>query len=236
MDMSTIKTKASRSQYWEATLAQWREDLGSLLEWVQNLRGEVSGFHLKLYLMFVVINAMSYLMAMGLIFPRMTFGFDRHHYGMILVPVAILGGLFDSLSFYVTLRLVKGALGAVKHLSFLLHLSCDLVIAVAATGWVLFVFVFSGWLINTLSGRDPIVPTEDQKVQFEASIDHGEENSHFKERQAVYHERVMEAVRSPTENVRNILFGLMVGCSAMIPTCVHFSMFCLAWRRRQRCV
>jgi hypothetical protein len=47
-----------------------------------------------------------------------------------------------------------------------------------------------------------------------------------------YEQMVIDAVASPTDNLRNIYFGLVMGLSAMIPTLLHFFMFLQAgWRR-----
>ena len=82
-------------------------------------------------------------------------------------------------------------------------------IAVLATFWVLFVFSFSGWLIHIL------------------------DTSHYARplaaRNAAYESMLVDAVRNPTDNIRNIYFGLIMGVSAMLPTCAHMGMFVKAF-------
>jgi hypothetical protein len=77
------------------------------------------------------------------------------------------------------------------------------VIAVVATFWVLLVFSFSGWLIQILEATPADLAA----------------------RTAKYHNRLFEAVASPTDNWQNIYFGIIMGISASLPTCVHLGMF-----------
>ena len=48
------------------------------------------------------------------------------------------------------------------------------------------------------------------------------------ERTNKYANTVNEAIKNPTRNLQNIYFGIIMGLSAMIPTSIHFSMFCKA--------
>ena len=41
-----------------------------------------------------------------------------------------------------------------------------------------------------------------------------------------YANTVNDAIKNPTRNLQNIYFGIIMGLSAMIPTSIHFSMFC----------
>ena len=77
-------------------------------------------------------------------------------------------------------------------------------IALLATLWVLFVFSFSSWLIR----------------HFDVAADIQE----LAARQSVYQDRVVAALQEPTRNLRNIYFGLVMGTSAMIPSCVHLTL------------
>ena len=130
------------------------------------------------------------------------FGDETWFYFKVQVPVGLLGALFDSLSFFVTVYIIRRALQSNSTANFVGHLSLDLVIAVLATFWVVFVFSVSGWLV---SFTEPVKEV-------------------LSERNAVYRERVMNAVKQPTHNLRNIYFGLVMGISAMIPTCIHITM------------
>ena len=81
-------------------------------------------------------------------FPELFVGQFGEYYFKIQFPEATLGALFDSLSFFVTLHIIKKALTSRSASHFIGHLPIDLVIALLATLWVLFVFSFSSWLIR----------------------------------------------------------------------------------------
>ena len=82
-------------------------------------------------------------------YPELAFGAEtRFHYFLVQFPVGALGVLFDSLSFFATIYIVRRAVASSTTFSYLGHLSIDLVVAAAATCWVLFVFSFSGWIIG----------------------------------------------------------------------------------------
>jgi len=133
---------------------------------------------------------------------------EASHYLKLQFPVGLFGALFDSLSFFVTIWIIRRALASTKTSEYIFHLSLDLVIAFLATLWVLFVFTFGGWLISLWEQ----VPEQ------------------ISERSAKYTNRAVQAIRDPTgrENARNIYFGLIMGVSAALPTCFHFSLFFLA--------
>ncbi len=209
----------------------WRRRLGLTLTKINALRHHQKHFNIKLYSFFALINAISYQWAMGLVFPHMAFGYDRGHYFMILFPVALLGAVFDHLSFFVTLYLIKSALKRLSHLSFIAHLACDAVIAVLATGWVLFVFIFSGWLINSIQGKhyqqkkDGTFSVVVKQQRDGKTVSSSRAPDHFEQRSAVYQKRLMDAVHRPSQNWKNITFGAIIGLSAMLPTFAHIVMF-----------
>ena len=113
--------------------------------------------------------------------------------------MALLGAVFDSLSFFVTIRIIRSALKSQSPWSFVGHLSIDVIIAVIATFWVLWVFSFSSWLIRLTEPATAVLTA----------------------RQELYQSRAMDALENPTDNVRNIYFGIIMGVSAMLPTCAH---------------
>ena len=78
-------------------------------------------------------------------------------------------------------------------------------IAVIATFWVLFVFTFGGWIIS-------LWETAPEQLA---------------ERGTKYTNRAIQAIQDPTgrENAKNIYFGLIMGVSAALPTCMHFGLF-----------
>jgi hypothetical protein len=82
--------------------------------------------------------------------------------------------------------IIRRAIKSRNTLAYISHLSIDFIIAIIATFWVLFVFIISGWLIQTLTPATPV-------------------------------------------------FGLIMGLSASLPTCIHVAMFirsCLQSFRR----
>ncbi|MEE8190419.1 MAG: hypothetical protein V3T79_02355, partial [Candidatus Scalindua sediminis] len=77
------------------------------------------------------------------------------------------------------------------------------VIALVATCWVLFVFSFSGWIIGLFEANPELLSVRNE----------------------AYEQRLVGAVANPSDNVRNIYFGIIMGISASLPTFVHISMF-----------
>lgn len=184
-------------------MAIWRGSLRRLLDFYDARRGPLGPFFVRLFLFFVVVNVACYWWAMFTAFPDLTTGSAGVTNFYIQFPVGILGAMFDSLSFFVTVWIVRHALRTRKTWQYVGHLSVDLVIAVVATFWVLFVFSFSGWLIQVLEAT----PTD------------------LGARTAKYHGRLVDAMARPTDNLRNIYFGLIMGVSASLPTCLHVGMF-----------
>ena len=181
----------------------WKHSLRELLEFYEHNRGSNKKFFPKLFLFFIVVNVVCYWFAMTTAFPELLRGDKGAYYFKIQFPVGILGALFDSLSFFVTIVIIRRALVSRKNTEYVAHLSLDFVIAVIATFWVLFVFSFSGWVINL----------------FEAS------RRTLSARNEVYEQMLVSAVSNPTENLRNIYFGILIGISAMIPTTTHIVLF-----------
>lgn len=185
-------------------IERWRASLGRLYDVYAARRPPLYLFYPALFIFFVVINDLSYWLAMITAFPDLLVGPVADYYFKIQFPVAVLGALFDSLSFFVTLHLIRKALTSASPARFVGHLSIDILIAVLATLWVLFVFSFSSWLIR--------------------HFDAAHEVEALAARQSVYAERIVSALQHPTANLRNIYFGLIMGISAMIPSCVHLTM------------
>ena len=187
----------------DSIISIWKDYLKQLLVFYEAKRGSIFVFYPLLFLFFVLINIGCYWWAMFTAFPELTHGSAGVYYFKIQFPVGFLGALFDSLSFLVTILIIRHALRTERAIQYIAHLSLDLVIAVLATFWVLFVFSFSGWLINIMNA----VPQDLAK------------------RNAEYQGFLLDALAKPTDNLRNIYFGLVMGVSAMIPTCVHIYMF-----------
>ncbi len=200
----------------------WREDLRGILEKFQAWRYNTKFYFLKVFIFFVILNDLAYWFAMATAFPEMLSGDDLVHYSKIQVPVAILGAVFDSLSLYVTLFVVRKALRSRSNFSYISHLSIDMLIAVAATFWVLFVFSISSWIVS-------FVPVDAKPVNTKAVVKNEVrvqvKKQTLSDRSKLYEGRVNAAIKNPTgENeMKNIYFGIVMGFSAIIPTAIHIS-------------
>ena len=183
------------------TFALWRQRLSALIDTLDERKRQTRYFYAQLFLFFVALNIACYWIAMLTAFPEVTFGPRRVHYIWVQFPVGLLGAVFDSLSLFVTVFMVRRALASTSNVSYVAHLSVDLGIAVLATFWVLFVFSASGWLISLL-GSHPMSLVE---------------------RNAAYQDRLVQALQDPTgrEELRNIYFGVLMGVSAALPTLTH---------------
>jgi hypothetical protein len=194
------------------TIAVWKNSLRILLGYYEAKRGRLYIFYPMLFLLFVLINIACYWWAMYTAFPELTRGSAGEHYFRVQFQVGFLGALFDSLSFFVTIFIIRHAIDAERDVQYITHLSLDLVIAILATFWVLFVFSFSGWI-----------------VQFWEPIRHVHQD--LVSRNEEYTEMLVDALERPTDNKRNIYFGLIMGVSAILPTCCHISMFLMSLYR-----
>jgi hypothetical protein len=193
----------------------WREDLSLILEKFQDWHFSTRFYFLKVFVFFVFINDLAYWFAIATAFPEIISGDDLVHYSKVQVPVAILGALFDSLSLYITLLVVRNALHSRSNFSYISHLSIDVLIAIAATFWVLFVFSISAWIVSFIpADPNPVVKKE---IQVEAQS--------LSDRGKLYEGRVAAAINNPTgdDERKNIYFGIVMGFSAIIPTAVHIS-------------
>ena len=193
----------------------WRKDLRKVLSFYESKRSQGDHFFLYLFLFFILVNITCYWLAMVSAFPSLVFGKTFSYYFKVQFPVGIFGALFDSLSFFITIFIIRRALLTINTKVYIAHLSIDLAIAVLATFWVVFVFIVSGWavsFIDTLGQTEQIIQTHDH----ETSID---------KRTNKYINTVNEALINSSKNIQNIYFGLIMGISAMLPTMVHFIMF-----------
>ena len=87
--------------------------------------------------------------------------------------------------------------------------------AIAATFWVLFVSSITGWIVSFMPVSYENIIVKGIKVKAKPES--------LQARNKVYEQRVTKAITNPTgkEEMRNIYFGIVMGISAMIPTCVH---------------
>ncbi len=152
----------------------------------------------------MLINITCFWIAILTAYPEEFSGPERVEYLLMQFPVGFLGAVFDSLSFFITVWIARRALKTTSLPSYIAHLSIDVLIAIAATGWVLMVFSVSGWLVGALL----------QSSDAAASI---------AQSSAKYESRAVQAVKDPLgrDNIKNIYFGVMMGFSAMIPTLTH---------------
>lgn len=202
-------------------IASWRLDLIIILNYIEDKILVVKNFKLKLFLIFLLVNMFFYWFAMLTAFPELVFGKTFSYYFKVQFPVGVLGSIFDSSSFFITIYIIKRAIKVNKSLNYIAHLGIDVIIAVLATFWVLFVFIVSGWIINQID----LLSLNGIK---ESSIPHTYE---LDERTAGYNNLVKSAIKNPIKNLSNIYFGLIMGLSAMIPTLIHICMFLKAFKK-----
>ena len=183
----------------------WRDSLHQVLDIYERRRGSIKVFFPLLFLFFIILNIACYWWAIYTAFPFYMMTHEASHYVKLQIPVGFLGALFDSLSFFVTIWIIKRALASSKTSEYIFHLSLDLVIAILATLWVLFVFSFGGWIISIWESAP------------EELIERGNK----------YTTRAVQALKDPTgrENAKNIYFGLIMGVSAALPTSFHIFLF-----------
>ena len=183
----------------------WRDSLHQVLDIYERRRGSIKVFFPLLFLFFIILNIACYWWAIYTAFPFYMMTHEASHYVKLQIPVGFLGALFDSLSFFVTIWIIKRALASSKTSEYIFHLSLDLVIAILATLWVLFVFSFGGWIISIWESAP------------EELIERGNK----------YTTRAIQALKDPTgrENAKNIYFGLIMGVSAALPTSFHIFLF-----------
>ena len=122
----------------------WKKSLANLLDLYDRNNRPYPRFFALLFLAFVAVNLACYWFAMFTVFPEYTQGMSGVHYFKVQFPVGFLGAVFDSFSFFITIFIVRRALRATSGASYVAHLSVDLLIAIVATWWTLFVFTLSG--------------------------------------------------------------------------------------------
>ena len=122
-------------------IATWRDSLHQVLDLYERKRGSLLVFFPPPSFLF---SSSCRLLLVGQFtaFPHYMQTHEASHYLKLQIPVGFLGALFDSLSFFVTLWIIRRALASVRTAEYVMYLSLDLVIRVLATLWVLFVFSF----------------------------------------------------------------------------------------------
>ena len=187
-----------------AAFAHWRGSLLYFQQWFERRRAETQFFLPKVFLAFVGINLLCFWWALLTAYPWLLFGHKKLEFVLTGFPVAILGAMFDSLSLFVTLILIDRALSAKSNISYVGYLSVDLFIAVLATFWVLFAFMFSGWIVSLVL-QNPETMSD---------------------RTGLYQSRLANVLENPfsRESLRNMYFGMIMGASALLPTLFHMGM------------
>lgn len=142
----------------------WRDSLSRLLFFYEAKRGSTIAFFPKLFLFFILLNILCFWWALLTAFSFLIEG-SGSYYFKLQVPVGFFGALFDAVSFFVTIFIVRRALRTRSNSEYVGHLSLDLVIAVLSACWVLFVFSFSGWLIHRLEAEPPVIIEAPAKPQ-----------------------------------------------------------------------
>ena len=186
-------------------VAIWRNSLHTILDRYERKKISTWLFFPLLFVFFIILNIACYWWAIYTAFPYYMQTHEASHYIKLQIPVGFLGALFDSLSFFVTIWIIRRALAARKTSEYVFHLSLDLIIAIVATFWVLFVFTFGGWLISIWENAPEQLTS----------------------RGAKYTNRAVQAIQDPMgrENAKNIYFGVIMGVSAALPTCFHIFLF-----------
>ena len=153
---------------------------------------------------FVILNLACYWWALLTTYPQHLISYKGEEYVLMGFPVSVMGALFDSLSLFVTMIIVKRALCSASNLHYVAFLSVDLLIAVLATFWVLFAFVASGWFVSFILERPET----------------------FTDRTELYEGRLWSVLLNPfaPDNIRNVYFGIIMGASALLPTLCHLYM------------
>jgi len=188
---------------------QWRTSLLHFLSWFENLRKTTRLFYVKTFAVFVLLNLSCYWLALLTAYPGHVFGAKALEYVLMGFPVGVLGAVFDCASLLVTLWIVRRALNSQNNSSYVLYLSIDLLIALVASLWVLFVFTASGWFVSLILANPETMGS----------------------RVWLYEQRVESALFNPFDpnNLRNIFFGVVMGASALLPTLLHAFLACQAF-------
>lgn len=182
----------------------WRKTLLHFLGWFENLRHSTRYFYPKTFAVFVVLNLACYWWALLTTYPKLLLSHKAMEYVLTGFPVSILGAVFDCLSLLVTVYIVRQAIASNNNLKYIGYLSVDLLIAVVASMWVLFVFMISGWVVSLIL-QNPETMTS---------------------RTDLYQGRLHSAFTDPFSptNLRNIYFGVVMGATALLPTLLHVLM------------
>lgn len=142
----------------DTIIGEWQNRLRRLITRYEAYRGRTRRFWRYLFVLFFLLNCVSYQFALMTAFPERAFGVDWLRYVLIMFPIGLFGAAFDGASFLVTLAIMRHAVRIRARLVYLGHVAADIVIAVLATGWVLIVFSVSTVLVDFVIGPPEAVP------------------------------------------------------------------------------
>ena len=182
-------------------ITHWRASLEHSLGWFNARAKKTRFFYAKLILFFVVLNLACYWWALLTTYPQNLISHKGEEYVLMGFPVAVMGAMFDGLSLLITIYVIKRALASTSNASYMAFLSVDLLTAIAATFWILFAFVVSGWLVGFALVRPETMEA----------------------RMVLYEGRLWQVFLDPLnpDNIRNAYFGIVMGASALLPTIFH---------------
>jgi len=149
--------------YWRNV---WQAELSNILSIYLSYKKHTRLFFLQILIFFFLVNALCYWLAVYLAFPELLQDLTRTF--KIQLIVALMGGLFDSLSFFITIWLIRKASRAFNTLKFFGILSVDLIVAALATAWVLLVVLVATWLVNP---ENPLTNTHPAPVVIEQPME-----------------------------------------------------------------
>ncbi len=170
---------------------------------------------IALMLGFSVLNIVLYWIAMLSVFPELVFGPTFLHYFKTQFPVGILAAVFDTLSFTISLRLVRSATSHPSRTAFVKHLVLSLVnsisVAVLAGMWMVFVFSTSSVLVHRF----------DQWAGWEDSVSTGTTRTILERKTQMYKDMLKNAVVEPRANWRNISFCSIMSLNDFLPSVIQ---------------
>jgi hypothetical protein len=185
-------------------LDDWKIFLEKTLNWFSEKNEKTNYFHFKLAMFFIIVNFTFFWIGLYTTYPHLLESRKAIEYQLMSIPVSLMGATFDFLSLYITIWIAKFAVKSGKTSTYFKMIFIDLAIAILATFWILFAFISSGWIVNIIL----------------------ENPETFNQRTELYERRLDKIFNNPlnSDNIKNLYFGILIGCSAFFPTLIHLSM------------
>ena len=98
-------------------VAIWRDSLHTILDRYERKKISTWLFFPLLFVFFIILNIACYWWAIYTAFPYYMQTHEASHYIKLQIPVGFFGALFDSLSFFVTIWIIRRALAARRPLN-----------------------------------------------------------------------------------------------------------------------